>query len=257
MTRRFENRVAAVIGGGSGMGRAICHRLAAEGAHVYVADLNGGAAKMVSEEIVSHGHAAQPEQVNAVSVTDLRGLFDRIRKQHGRLHLLHNQVGMPGPAGLEVSEEDWQRNIDVNIKSAFYGAALGYELLKRAEGKASMTFTASTSALVGSPYSPIYSLTKGAIVAFTRAMALYGAPDGIRANVICPGSVDTPMLPQFFGREPGADVADLMGAFIANIPLGRAAKPEEIASVVAFLASDDAAMVTGVTIPVDGGMVAK
>jgi NAD(P)-dependent dehydrogenase (short-subunit alcohol dehydrogenase family) len=257
MTRRFENRVAAVIGGGSGMGRAICHRLAAEGAHVYVADLNGGAAKTVTEEIVGQGHLAQAEEVNATSLVDLRGLFDRIGQQHGRLHVLHNQVGMPGPAGLAVSEEDWQRNIDVNVKSAFYGATLGYDLLKQAGGKASMTFTASTSALIGSPFSPIYSLTKGAIVSFTRAMALVGAPDGIRANVICPGSVDTPMLPQFFGREPGADVTDLMGAFIANIPLGRAAKPEEIASVVAFLASDDAAMVTGVTVPVDGGLVAK
>jgi NAD(P)-dependent dehydrogenase (short-subunit alcohol dehydrogenase family) len=257
MTRRFEDRVAAVIGGGSGMGRAICHRLAAEGAYVHVADLNGGAAKAVTEEIIGHGDAAQAEQVDATSVADLRALFDRIDNQHGRLHVLHNQVGMPGPAGIDVSDEDWQRNMDVNVKSAFYGATLAYELLKRAEGKASITFTASTSALVGSPYSPIYSLTKGAIVAFTRAIALYGAPDGIRANVVCPGSVDTPMLPQFFGREPGADVADLMGAFIANIPLGRAAQPEEIASVVAFLASDDAAMVTGVAIPVDGGMVAK
>jgi NAD(P)-dependent dehydrogenase (short-subunit alcohol dehydrogenase family) len=257
MTRRLENRVAAVIGGGSGMGRAICHRLAAEGAFVYVADLNGDAAKTVTEEILAEGGAAQPEEVNAASIADLRALFDRIGKQHGRLHILHNQVGMPGPAGIEVSEEDWQRNMDVNVKSAFYGATLGYELLKRSEGKGSITFTASTSALIGSPYSPIYSLTKGAVVAFTRAMALYAAADGIRANVICPGSVETPMLAQFFGREPGADVGDLMSGFIANIPLGRAAQPAEIASVVAFLASDDAAMVTGVTIPVDGGLVAK
>lgn len=257
MTLRFEDRVAVVIGGGSGMGRATCHRLAAEGAYVHVADVNAGAAKAVAEEIVASGGSAEPEQVDATSVADLRGLFDRLDQQHGKLHVLHNQVGMPGPAGIEVSDADWQRNLDVNVKSAFYGATLGFELLKRADRKGSVTFTASTSALVGSPYSPIYSLTKGAIVAFTRALALYGAPHGIRVNVICPGSVDTPMLPQFFGREAGADVADLMGAFIANIPLGRAAKPEEIASVVAFLASDDAAMVTGVAIPVDGGVVAK
>jgi NAD(P)-dependent dehydrogenase (short-subunit alcohol dehydrogenase family) len=257
MTRRFEDRVAAVIGGGSGMGRAICHRLAAEGAYVHVADLNAGAAKTVAEEILAAGGAAAAEAVDATSIADLQGLFDRIDSQHGKLHVLHNQVGMPGPAGIEVSEADWQRNLDVNVKSAFYGATLGYELLKRADRKASITFTASTSALIGSPFSPIYSLTKGAIVAFTRALALHGAPFGIRVNVVCPGSVDTPMLPTFFGRESGADVSDLMSAYIANIPLGRAAQPEEIASVVAFLASDDAAMVTGVAIPVDGGTVAK
>ena len=117
--------------------------------------------------------------------------------------------------------------------------------------------TASTSALVGSPFSPIYSLTKGALVAYARSLALVGAPDGIRVNVIAPGPVDTPMLPQFFGRDPGADIQDLMGNFIALIPLGRAASPAEIAGGVASRASDDAGMVTGVTIPVDGGQVAK
>jgi NAD(P)-dependent dehydrogenase (short-subunit alcohol dehydrogenase family) len=118
--------------------------------------------------------------------------------------------------------------------------------------------TASTSALVGSPFSPLYSLTKGALVAYGRSLALVGAADGIRVNVICPGSVDTPMLPTFFGREPGADIEDLKTDFISSmIPLGRAAQPEEIAGVVAFLASDDASFVTGIAIPVDGGIVAK
>ncbi len=98
-----------------------------------------------------------------------------------------------------------------------------------------MTLTASTAALVGSPFSPLYSLTKGALTAFTRALALVGGPDGIRVNVICPGPVDTPMLPTFFGREPGADIADLMAGFIGLVPLGRPATPDEIAGVVAFL----------------------
>lgn len=254
---RFADRIAAVIGGGSGMGRAIAHRLAAEGAYVYVVDRSGTAAKTVTEEILADGGQAQAEEVDAVSVDALKALYARIGEQHGVLHVLHHQVGMPGPAGLEVSEADWAVNLDVNVKSAFYATTLAFDLLKQADKKGSVTMTASTSALVGSPFSPIYSLTKGALVAYARALALVGAPDGIRVNVICPGPVDTPMLPQFFGRDPGADITDLMNNFMALIPLGRPAQPAEIAGVIAFLASDDAGFVTGVTIPVDGGQVAK
>ena len=129
--------------------------------------------------------------------------------------------------------------------------------MKKADRKGSITMTASTAALIGSPFSPLYSLTKGALTAYARALALVGGPDGVRVNVICPGPVDTPMLPTFFGRDPGADMADLMSGFIGLVPLGRPATPEEIAGVVAFLASDDAGFVTGVTIPIDGGLTAR
>src|SRR5882757_9723545 len=104
MTARLEGRVAAVIGGGSGMGRATARRLAAEGAYVHVADLNADSAKRVSEEILETGQQAQAEPLDASSVADLRGLFGRIDRQHGVLHVLHHQVGMPGLAGLDVSE---------------------------------------------------------------------------------------------------------------------------------------------------------
>ena len=230
--------------------------IAAEGAQVYVADLSGDNAKTVVQEITDAGGSASPEQIDATNLDELRALYGRIDQQHGKLDVMHNQVGMPGPAGLDVSEADWERNINVNMKSHFYSAALAFEVMKKS-GKGSMTFTASTSALVGSPFSPIYSLTKGALVAFVRSLALAGAPHNIRANVIAPGSVDTPMLPTFFGREPGANIDDLKANFIASVPLGRPASPDEIAGVVAFLASDDAGYVTGVTIAVDGGMTAR
>lgn len=254
---RLTGRVAAVVGGGSGMGRAIASRLAAEGAHVYVADLAEAAAKEVADEIRARGGSADGVALDATSTAGLRDFFARVEAEQGRLHVLHTQVGMPGAGGLDVSEEDFDRAIDVNVKSAFYVATLGYELVKKAEGRGSITLTASTAALIGSPFSPLYSLTKGALTSFVRALALVGGPDGVRVNVVCPGPVDTPMLPTFFGRDPGADMADLMGKFIGMVPLGRPATPEEIAGVVAFLASDDAGFVTGVTIPVDGGLTAQ
>lgn len=255
---RFEGRVAAVIGGGSGMGAAISRRLAAEGAHVFVVDLDSSSASMVEGQIREAGGKAEARCLDATNIEDLATLYAEIDQDHGVLHVMHHQVGMPGPVGIDVSETDWQKTIDVNMKSPFYAANLAFDLLKKADKKGSITLTASTSALIGSPFSPMYSLTKGALTAYVRALALVGAPDGIRVNVICPGSVDTPMLPAFFGRDPGADIEDLKTSFIADfIPLGRAAQPEEIAGVIAFLASDDASFVTGTTIPVDGGAVAK
>ncbi len=257
MSRRLEGRVAAVVGGGSGMGRATARRLAAEGAHVYVADLSEDAAGAVAKEIAEDGGSAVPWQLDATDNDALRAFYDGIDREHGRLHVLHDQVGMPGAGGIDVSESDFQRAIDVNVKSAFYVTTLGFELVKKADRKGSITMTASTAALIGSPFSPLYSLTKGALTAYARALALVGGPDGVRVNVICPGPVDTPMLPTFFGRNPGADMADLMSGFIGLVPLGRPATPEEIAGVVAFLASDDAGFVTGVTIPIDGGLTAR
>lgn len=257
MTRRLAGRVAAVIGGGSGMGRAVSLRLAEEGAHTYVADLSADAAKTVADEIAAAGGSATGYELDATDNDALRGFFATVEAQHGRLHVLHNQVGMPGAGGIDVSEDDFRLAIDVNVKSAFYVATLGYDVVKKAGGKGSITMTASTAALIGSPFSPLYSLTKGALTAFGRALALVGGPDGVRVNVVCPGPVDTPMLPTFFGRDPGADVADLMSGFLSLIPLGRPATPAEIAGVVAFLASDDAGFVTGATIPVDGGQTAK
>lgn len=254
MTRRLEGRVAAVVGGGSGMGRATARRLAEEGAHVYVADLSGEAATAVAGEI---GGSAVPWQLDATDNDALRAFYAAIEGEHGALHVLHDQVGMPGAGGIDVSEEDFQRSIDVNVKTAFYVTTLGYELVKKADRRVSITMTASTAALIGSPFSPLYSLTKGALTAYARALALVGGPDGVRVNVIAPGPVDTPMLPTFFGRDPGADMADLMSGFIGLVPLGRPATPEEIAGVVAFLASDDAGFVTGVTIPIDGGLTAR
>jgi NAD(P)-dependent dehydrogenase (short-subunit alcohol dehydrogenase family) len=254
---RFEGRVAAVVGAGSGMGRAIARRLAAEGGHVLVVDRDGVAAEQTTTELTAAGHSAVAEQVDATDVAALRDLFGRIDKEHGALHVLHNQVGIPGPAGMDITEQDWDVNIAVNMKSMWFSCAEALGVLKKADGKGSIILTASTSAVIGSPFAPLYSMTKGSLPAFGRALALYAAPHGVRANVICPGMVETPMLSSFFTRTPGADVEAARKKSVENIPLGRAAQPEDIAGVVSFLASDDAAYVTGQTIAVDGGVTVQ
>lgn len=255
--KRFSDRVAVVIGGASGMGKAISVRLAQEGATVIVADFNAELAEATAAEIRDAGLAAEAVFVDATSADSLRELYAHVERSHGVLHVLHNQVGMPGPAGMDISESDWSRNIDVNQKSMWFSVQLALPLLRRAGGTASITLTASTSAIIGSPSAPLYSMTKSSLIAFTKSLAVFAASDGIRANVICPGAVDTPMHANFFTRMPVEDVKAVQAASYQSIPLGRPAQPAEVAGVVAFLASDDASYVTGTVIPIDGGATAK
>ncbi|MGV1047009.1 MAG: SDR family NAD(P)-dependent oxidoreductase [Solirubrobacterales bacterium] len=254
---RLEGRIALITAAGSGMGRASAIRFAEEGAHVIVADLDQSKAEAVVGEIAAAGGAAESATCDVSDVDQIRGLIDRVEREHGILHVLFNHAGIPGKAGLEMSEADFQLAVDVNLRGAFFATSFAEPLLRKASGTASIIYTASTSGVVGSPFSPLYSMTKGGIVVFMRAVAVRLGPAGIRSNAICPAMIDTPMLSQFFGREEGADIDDLKGKFMESVPLSRSAKPEEMASVAAFLASDDASWVTGVALPVDGGLLAK
>jgi NAD(P)-dependent dehydrogenase (short-subunit alcohol dehydrogenase family) len=256
---RLQDRVALITAAGSGMGRAAAQLFAREEARVVVVDLSGDAAQETVDSIAGEGGEAIALTCDVADLEQLRAVFDEVEKRYGVLHVLYNHAGIPGAGGLDITEEEWERAIGVNDKSAFFGTAYGIPLLKKAEGKGSIIYTASVSGLVGSPYSPLYSLAKGAIVNFMRGVAIRYAPDGIRANCICPGPVDTPMLPQFFGRGPGVVEADaeMRGYVAATVPLGRPCQPEEIAEAALFLASDAASYVTGVALPVDGGYLAK
>jgi NAD(P)-dependent dehydrogenase (short-subunit alcohol dehydrogenase family) len=250
-----------VTASGSGMGRASAMRFAEAGATVVVVDLAEQAAEKTASEIEQAGGKAIAEPCDVASVDQLRGVFDRIERELGVLHVLYNHAGIPGPAGIEeVGEEEWHRAIDVNMKSAWFGTALGLPLLRKADGKGSLIYTASTSGLVGSTMSPLYSMAKGGIVNFTRGVALALAADRIRANCICPGPIDTPMLPQFFGRTPERQAAakENMAQFMAQaVPMARAGDPAEIAEAALFLASDASSYITGVPLPVDGGYTAR
>lgn len=253
---RLKGRIALVTAAGSGMGRAGSRRFAEEGAHVVVTDVDEAAAKETAALIAADGGSAEAHRLDVADQEQIKDVVARVEQAHPVLHVLYDHAGIPGASGLAMSEEQFDLGVDVNLKGAFYVASECVRLLERAEGKGSIIFTASVSGLVGSPFSPLYSMTKGGIVLLTKSMALALAP-GIRVNAICPGPVDTPMLPQFFGREPGANVGDLMAGFMSAVPMQRPCQPSEIAAAAAFLASDDASFVTGVALPVDGGYVAR
>jgi NAD(P)-dependent dehydrogenase (short-subunit alcohol dehydrogenase family) len=255
----LENKIALVTAGASGMGRAASEVFAREGAHVIVVDVNETGAKDTVAAIEADGGSAAAQIVDVRDLGALKALAEKVQRDHGKLHVLYNNVGIPGAAGLDLTEEEWNTGIEINARASFFLSGYLTESLKAggADGGASVIFTSSTSGLIGSPYSPMYSFTKGGIVALVRSMALAFATDGVRVNAVAPGSVETPGLPGFFRIDDPEEIERRKAAFFATIPMGRAAEPGEIANVVLFLASPLSSYVTGVTIPVDGGITAK
>ena len=252
----LKDKIALVTAGASGMGRAGAAAFARAGAHVVGVVVNEQAVKDTVADIEQDGGSAASAIVDVRDLGALKDLADRVTREHGKLHVLYNNVGIPGAAGLNLSPEEWDTGLEINGRASFFLSGYLLDALKAAEG-ASVIFTSSTSGLVGSPFSPMYSFTKGGIIALVRSMALAYAPDKIRVNAIAPGSVETPGLPGFFRVDDPEEIEKRKAAFFATIPMGRPSKPEEIAQVALFLASDMSSYITGVTIPVDGGITAK
>jgi NAD(P)-dependent dehydrogenase (short-subunit alcohol dehydrogenase family) len=252
----LQDKVALITAGASGMGQAAARTFAAQGAHVIVVDVNADAAESTAAGIRESGGSATAAAVDVRDLGALERLGADVTREHGALHVLYNNVGIPGAAGMQLTEADWDTGIEINARSSFFLTGHLLDALKAAGG-ASVIFTSSTSGLVGSPFSPLYSFTKGGIIALVRSYALALAADGIRVNAIAPGQVETPGLAAFFRIDDEQEIATRKAAFAATIPLGRASQPEEIANVALFLASDLSSYVTGVTIPVDGGLTAK
>lgn len=246
---RFAGKVAIVTGGGSGMGRATALRFAAEGAKVIVADINGDNATKVAGEI---GASAIGLKVDVTQRADVAGMVQEAMSRFGRLDFAFNNAGIPGPTDFKVHEigiANWDQVIAVNLTGIFHCICEQVPAMKLSGGGAIVN-TSSVAGVSGAPNMAAYIASKHGVVGLTRGGALDLVRDGIRMNAICPGAIDTPML-------AGVMAEPLIAKVVAESnPIGRFATPDEIATVVLFLCSDEASYIVGHALPIDGGMMA-
>jgi len=245
---RFADKVVVVTGGASGIGLAAARRFHAEGAAVVIADLNDAGGAAAIDELGSARCLYQHADVAAWR--DVEALIERAADAFGGLDVLFNNAGVGSFATTpNLTVDEWRRVIDIDLSGVFFGCKAAIPVM-RARGGGAIINTASISGLAGDYGFAAYNAAKGAVVNYTRAVAIDHAREGIRINAVCPGPVDTPLI---------AGVNALQGlrqSWEETVPLGRFARPEEIAAVVAFLASDDASYIAGAAIAVDGGLTA-
>jgi len=252
---RLAGKVAIVTGAGSGIGRAAATRFAAEGARVAVVDLAGDAAKETVALIDAAGGTAIALDADVADAAQVQEAVERTVAEFGRLDVLYNNAGVDSRGSVADAEEaDWDRCFNVNAKGTFLCSRAA---VRHLQAGASIVNQGSVAAMVGVANFAAYCAAKGAVVALTRSMAVDLAPRGIRVNVICPGTVYTPMMEPMLRARGDGDLPAGLAKTLVKYPIGRLGRPEEIANVALFLASDEAAFLTGSVITPDGGMTAQ
>jgi len=244
---RLKNKVAIVTGGGSGFGAGIARKFVAEGARVVVADVNLQAAMDVAVALGEHARALR---VDVADATDVRLMMEAAELHFGRLDILVNNAGVTHlPQALEdVGEADFDRIVAVNMKAIYLAMR---EIVPRfkAQRSGAVLNMASTAGVSPRPRLGWYNASKGWVITATRANAVELAPFGIRVNALNPVAGETPLLKSFMGE----DTPEMRAKFLATIPLGRFSTPEDLGNAACFLCSDEASMITGVCMEVDGG----
>lgn len=244
----LSGKVAIITGAGSGIAAAAARIFHREGARIALADVSGKEGDLAAEL----GERAVACRADVSKSDDVKAMIGRTIAEFGQVDILCNVAGITGPQGSleDAREEDFDAVIAVNIRGLLL--SMKYALPHLAEGNGGVIVNISSeTALVGMPGLAVYSATKGAIIATTRVIAAEYASKGVRANVICPGGIETPIYLEHLARDP-----ESVDKTVSLIPAGRVGKPEEIAQAMLFLASDASSYMTGAVVPVDGGQTA-
>ena len=255
---RLKNKIGIVTAAGSGMGRAGAITFAREGAAVGVVDVDGTAAEKVVAEIAAAGGRAVAIVADLAQDAESRRIVSATAKAFGGVDFVWNHVGHPGPAAFEgLDMREWDNAVNLNLRTVITTTEAALPEM-RARGGGALLYTASTSGISGSQFSPVYSAVKHGVVGLVRGLAKRYAKERIRVNAICPGPIDTPMLRVFVARPDqqstaGMDKEMLVRTRGGQTPMGRPGQPQEVANAALFLLSDEASFVTGAYLAVDGG----
>ena len=249
---KLKDKVALVTGAGSGIGEATALLFAREGARVAVVDVREDAAKATAQQIEHAGGQALPLRADVTRAADNQAAVEQTVARWGRLDIFYANAGVPQrPTPVEdVDEAAFDGIMAVNVKGVFLGAKYAAPVMKR-QRSGVFLITGSTSAIRPRPGVQCYSASKGAVTTIAKSLALELAPFGVRVVCIAPVATETPMLAAFMGKAQVDEEG--LTRYRATVPLGRLNKPEDIAKAALFLASDDAAMITGSCVEVDGG----
>ncbi|GIX30608.1 MAG: short chain dehydrogenase [Porticoccaceae bacterium] len=253
MAGLLAGKVAIVTGGGSGVGRAACLLFAAQGARVAAADIDLDAAEQTAQEVARRGGEAIAVACDVADAAAVESLVARTVEAFGRLDVMYNNAGITTRAGqpfLEASDDDLYRLTAVNVAGVIHGCQSAIRQFRRQGGGGAIVITGSVAGLIGFG-GVVYGASKGAVTSLVRTLALEVAPEGIRVNAVCPAA-----MPTRFGGGALLDSPEARAHTARLHPLGRVVEPEECAAAALFLASDLASAITGVNLPVDGGLSA-